>query len=144
MNAKVLYLSFFPPEDGFLFPNELPDQYFAPGLFVVEAERDGSLAYRYTFVAMDAGGRVEFDLVRQDEADPTSNLYVVRTKQYGSFYFSLVDMNSRYQYRGKKRSLRDHGELKIAVTLDSQKLERVCQNFDFYFIGSTLTEDRDG
>lgn len=144
MNAKVLYLSFFPPEDGFLFPDELPDQYFAPGLFVAEAEQDGSLAYKYTFDAMDAGDRVEFELVRQDEADPTSNLYVVRTKQYGSFYFSLMDVNPQYQYRGKDKLLRGHGDLKIAVTRDSQKLERVCQNFDFYFIGSTQIEDRDG
>lgn len=144
MNKKILYLSFFPPEDGFLFPNELPDQYYAPGLFIAEAEPDGRLDYRYIFDAIDSGNRVELDLVRQDEADPNSNLYVVRTKQYGSFYFSLVDVNPRYKYRGKNRLLRDHRELKIAVTRDSQKLERVCQSFDFYFIGSTLTEDGDG
>ena len=144
MNNKIMYLSFFSPEEGLLFPDELPDQYFAPGLFVAEEEQDGSLAYRYSFDAMDAGRRVEFDLVRQDEADPTSNLYVVRTKQFGFFYFSLVGMNPWYRYRGKRKSLRDHGELRIAVTRDSQKLERVCQNFEFYFIGSTLSEDGDG
>lgn len=143
MRNRILYLSFFPPEDGFLFPSELPDQYYSPGLFIAEAESDGSLAYSYIFDAMDAGSRVEFELVRQDEADPNSNLYVVQTKQFGSFYFSLVNVNPRYKYRGKNRSLRDHRELKIAVTRDSQKLERVCQNFDFYFIGSTLTEDGD-
>ncbi|WP_243250043.1 hypothetical protein [Sulfitobacter pontiacus] len=144
MNAEVFYLSFFHPENSFLFPNELPDQYYSPGLFIAEAKRDGNLAYRYTFDAMDSGDRVRLELVRQDEGDISSSLYVVRTKKYGSFYFSFLDLNHRFRYRGKKRSLIDHGELKVALSRDNQKLERVCQNFDFYFIGSTLTEEIDG
>lgn len=139
---EILYLSLFSPENALLFPTELPDGYFSPGLFVAEEDPKGLAAYEYSFDAMDAGNRVTLNLVRQDEANPTATLYAVRTEKFGIFFFSLVEMNPIYRYIGKKTSLRKHQNFRIAVTRDAQKLERVCQNFNFYFIGSTMSEDR--
>ena len=141
MKQEILYLSFFPPEAGLLFPDELPTDYYAPGLFIAQQVNDDSLAYAYSFDAMDAGRRVSLKLVRQYEADPQSSLYVVRTDHYGSFWFSLVPLNPEYVYRGRKQTMRNHNPLQIAVARDSTKLERVCKEFDFYFIGSTLNVD---
>ncbi|WP_170790257.1 hypothetical protein [Ruegeria lacuscaerulensis] len=141
MNKEILYLSYFPQEDGFLFPDELPDHYFSPGLFIAEEDGSETLPYAYRFDAMDAGRRVQLNLVRFPEADENSNLYVVHTDFYGDFWFSLDKMNPALRYRGRRPMLRGHQKFRIAVTRDSQKLERVCKEFDFYFIGSTMTEE---
>ncbi|MEY8120359.1 hypothetical protein AB9F26_19220 [Falsihalocynthiibacter sp. BN13B15] len=98
MNPQILYLSFFPLGNGFLFPNELPKDYYAPGLFIAEQDPSGSLPYAYSFDAMDAGRRSTLKLFRQDEADPEANLYVVRTEHYGAFWFSLEPVNPEYRY----------------------------------------------
>lgn len=144
MKQKILYLSVFPPETALLFPNELPDAYFAPGLFIAQQEVGGTLPYSYSFDAMDGDQRVSLQLVRHDEADRDANLYVVHTKHYGSFWFSLEPINPEFRYRGRKQRLRDHADLRMAVARDSQKLERVCKEFDFYFIGSTLDDEERG
>jgi len=137
----VYYLSFYSEQSGFLFPEELPRNYYSPGLFLLEPEDDGSYAYNYTFDAMDNGKRVSLDLVRADEGNLQSNLYVVRTKHYGSFWFNLEKTNPNLRYEGNKQQLINHTHLSIVMTTDSDKLERVCQSFDFYFIGSTLSEN---
>lgn len=136
----ILYLCLFSPRNGFLFPTELPDQYYSPGVFLAEEDKNGLLPYSFSFDAMDAGRRVQLSLVRQDEADATSTLYAVRTSSYGDFYFSFFPINPRLRYVGENRKLIKHRNFRVAATRDAKKLERVCEAFDFYFIGSTLTE----
>ncbi|WP_158900131.1 hypothetical protein [Burkholderia sp. L27(2015)] len=140
MRFEVYYLSFYPPYDGFLFPDELPPTYYAPGLFLVEETGDGLLPYSYEFEAMDNGQRVTLTMVRNNEGDVNSNLYVVKTKYYGSFWFSIERLNPRLKYLGKRLALSAHRALSVAVTRDANKLERTCERFDFYFIGTTLRE----
>nr|HMN23967.1 hypothetical protein [Ignavibacteriaceae bacterium] len=59
---------------------------------------------------------------------------------YGSFGFNLVFIKPDIVYKGKREQLLNHKPLGIAITADSEKLERVCHDFDFYFIGNTLNE----
>jgi hypothetical protein len=135
------HLSFYSEQSGFLFPNELPKNYYSPGLFLVEPENNGSFSYGYTFDAMDNSNRISLNLIRANEGDPNSTLYVVRTKHYGSFWFNLEIINNGFRYLGKKPQLIDHNPLAVAMTTDSDKLEKICKNYNFYFIGSTLPEN---
>ena len=141
MSPRVLYLCYYPDALGFLFPNELPQHYYSPGLFIVEEDSNGMLPYQLDFDAMDRGNRVTFSLVRQNERDPLSNLYVVKTKTLGTFSFRMTHINPLVdKYRGSHRALFNHRRLHLVTSQDSQKLERVCQKYDFYFIGDTLSE----
>lgn len=141
MIPQFYYLSLYSPVDGFLFPNELPSAYYAPGLFVVEEDPNEGLVYSYEFDAMDNGQRVTLSMVRHNEGPGNSNLYVVKTKFYGSFWFSLEEINqSVARYRGNRHAMQSHGALRAAVTRDGAKLERICERFNFYFIGTTLRE----
>lgn len=141
MKAIVYYLSYYSEQQGFLFPNELPNNYYSPGLFIVEASDNGTFYYEYTFDAMDNGNRISLKLSRANEGDPSSTLYVVRTKNYGSFWFNLESINQLIRYIGRNPKLGNHNYMAVAVTTDSDKLERVCKNYNFYFIGSTLNEE---
>lgn len=140
MNNIVYYLSFFSELNGFLFPEELPKNYYAPGLFLVEPEADGSYPYGYSFDAMDNGSRISLKLTRVDEDNSRSSLFVVKTERYGSFWFKLEKINSSFRYVGSRSLLQGHNDFCVAMTTDPDKLERVCRNFDFYFIASTLRE----
>lgn len=140
MNRTVYYLSFYSQQGGFLFPDELPPNYYSPGLFLIEPEKNGDYSYAYSFDAMDNGNRVSLKLVRVDEGNPRSTLYVVRTEHYGSFWFNLEKINPSLRYMGSRQQLMNHNDFSIAMTTDSRKLERICHKFNFYFIGSTLRE----
>ena len=140
MNRTVYYLSFHSQQGGFLFPDELPPNYYSPGLFLIEPEKNGDYPYAYTFDAMDNGTRVSLKLIRAAEDNPRSTLYVVKTKHYGSFWFNLELINPSFRYLGSRQQLANHNDFSIAMTTDSSKLERVCHKFKFYFIGSTLRE----
>ncbi|WDB48801.1 hypothetical protein [Escherichia albertii] len=93
MNGRVYYLSFFNEQGGFLFPDELPDDYYSPGLFIVERNQCGEYPDVFLFDAMDNGKRVSLHLTRVSERNSISTLYVVRTEDYGSFGFRLENIN---------------------------------------------------
>lgn len=141
MNNTVFYLSYFLESNGFLFPQELPKNYYAPGLFLIEPSDNGEYAYSYSFDAMDNGQRVSLQLVRADEGDPYSTLCVVRTQHYGSFWFNIVRINPSVKYVGNYNELNDHNSFSLVETVNSDKLERTCKKYNFYFIGSTLREN---
>lgn len=141
MNNLVYYLSFYNHGGGFLFPDELPANYYSPGLFLIEPDRNGIYPYAFSFDAMDNGRRVSLNLVRADEGNPNSTLYVVRTKHYGSFWFNLERVVPSLVYLGNRPQLQNHNDFGIAVTTDAGKLERACHKFNFYFIGSTLRDE---
>ncbi|WP_201491397.1 hypothetical protein [Pseudomonas paracarnis] len=141
MNNLVYYLSFYGERGGFLTPEELPKNYYSPGLFLLESEADGRYVYSYSFDAMDNGKRISLALVMANENNPDSTLYVVKTKHYGSFWFNLEKINPHLRYIGNKVQLKSHRDFSIVIPTDSDKLERVCHNFNFYFIGSALRED---
>ena len=141
MNTIVYYLSYYSEQQGFVFPNELPKNYYSPGLFLVEPNENGTFSYGYTFDAMDNGSRISLKLIRANEGDPSSTLYVVRTKNYGSFWFNLESINQHIRYIGQNPKLGNHSPMAIAMTTDADKLERICKNYNFYFIGNTLNED---
>ena len=141
MNETVCYLSYFAEQLGFLFPYELPLQYYAPGLFLIEPTPNGDYAYSYSFDAMDNGRRITLNLVRADEGNSQSTLYVVKTKHYGSFWFNVEKINPNFRYIGKNPKLTNHSGLSLLETTDSDKLERICKIYDFFFIGSMLREN---
>lgn len=136
MKNIVHYLCFY-QDVGFLFPDELPDNYYFPGLFLVETKGDGKLSYDYSFDAMESGRRISLTMVRANEGEINSTLYSVRTEHFGSFGFNLERINPKIRYGGQRSDLLNHRHFFAAVSIDQEKLERVCREFDFYFIGST-------
>lgn len=141
MKNVIYYLSFFSEDDGFLFPDELPENYYCPGLFLLELDNNSMPFSNYTFDAMDDGNRSSLSLVRVNESDRESNLYVVRTKNYGPFWFNLLNISPNLRYNGGRSQLKDHNQFAVAITTDFYKLERACQEYNFYFIGTTLSEN---
>lgn len=141
MSNSVYYLSFYIEGGGFLFPDELPPNYYSPGLFLIKPNQDGSYPYAFSFDAMDNGKRISLKLVRANEGDPNSRLYVVRTQHYGSFWFNLEAINPTLPYIGNRPQLKTASGFSMAITTDATKLERVCHNFDFYFIGNTFRQN---
>jgi hypothetical protein len=140
MNDRVYYLSFFVEQGGFLFPDELPDDYYSPGLFIVERNQYNEYPDVFLFDAMDNGRRVSLHLERASEGWALSTLYVVRTERYGSFWFQIEEVNPSLYYLGRRVQLQGSNNFGVAITTDERKLELACQEHSFYFIGSTLRE----
>lgn len=141
MNNVVYYLSFFSEGNGFVFPHELPKNYYSPGLFLVEPNQNNDFSYSYTFDAMDGGRRISLALSRANEDNPLSSLYMVKTEHYGTFWFNLESIKPEFRYIGSRVELNNHNSFFVVMTTDRQKLERVCNEFNFYFIGNTLLEN---
>lgn len=143
MNNVVYYLCYFDEQRGVVFPDELPRNYYSPGLFLVEPQNRGEHYYNYSFDAMDNGKKISLMLIRVNDSNLSSNLYVVKTKNYGSFWFKLETINPRIRYVGKRNQLRSHQGFSVAMSTDSGKLERVCKEHNFYFIGRALRDSED-
>lgn len=140
MNKFIYYLSYYNEKFGFLFPDELPDNYYAPGLFLIEVDNNNNFLHTYTFDAMDNGKRTTLELTCTNK-EHNSSLYVVRTKHYGSFWFNLERIHFGLVYIGKNKLMADHNNLAVLISTDSNKLEKVCKEYNFYFIGKALTNE---
>lgn len=130
--SQVYYLSFF--NNGFLFPYELPEHYFAPGLFLVQEENE-RLSQDYEFTAMDNGVRSNLRLIKSQK-DEDGQQYYVTSKKYGKFIFTVEDINPALnKYIGSGNELRNNSKFRLLFPVDARKLELVCQRYNFYFIG---------
>lgn len=142
MNKPVYYLCYKTTLNGFLFPDELPKDYYSPGLFILETDNNNNLSYHYDFKAMQQGREITLKLFRSESSTSGSNLYIVKTADYGIFGFTVEQINPKIKYLGKKQKLANHKPLYIAISIDQKKLEQVCHEHDFYFIGDVLREQK--
>lgn len=118
---------------GFVFPNELDDDYYAPGFFVIESSGDvNRFSDNYMFLAIDKGKIVKTILNRNNKG------FIVNTEKYGEFQFEAIfaptPMN---RYIGISPEFKEiKTKLYILKCSDDEKLENVCREHDFYFIGN--------
>ena len=118
---------------GFVFPNELDDDYYSPGFFVIESSEDVNRFFdSYIFWAVDKGKFTKTILNRNNKG------FIVDTGKYGEFHFEAIfaptPMN---RYVGVSTDVKEiKSKLYILKCSDIEKLEKVCREYDFYFIGN--------
>lgn len=136
MSNWVYYLSYFMEQEGFLFPYELPDYYYAPGLFLIQSRETGMFPFQFSFPVMDNGVRRVLTLERAERKSDFHPYFFVTTKNYGKFIFKLQAINPQFnKYLGTDKSLRKQTPFWILYPANNNKLEKVCRKFNFYFIG---------
>lgn len=133
-----MYLCFLPGNAGLVFAEELPDGYYSPGIFVIEEEDGGVLPSSFSFRAVQNGEEQAFTLIRSQFGGQNENLYVVETESFGGFRFLLESLGPEIGYQGRSSRLRRHRPLRICISLSAEKMEQVCQDSDFYFVGVGL------
>lgn len=132
---SVFYLCRSPDDpERFVFADELPDNYYSPGLFIVEASaRDGAMDPSFKFLARQGERILELDLKRSEEG----RAYIVDAAENGKFYFKQVALKKSVRYDGRRISLFHDLPLYRMEPANMGLLERACIERDFYFIGSS-------
>lgn len=130
---KVLYLCRGPENsDQLYFARELPDGYFAPGLFIIQGESvRGKLSRTYLFAARQGQQELELDL----SASEIGRSFVVDAGIIGKFYFKAVTMGRGISYAGQLSGIEQRKPLFRLEPANMRQLERACRATDFYFIG---------
>ena len=138
MINRVLYLCLNgDPEPGLVFPDELKEGFYSPGLFFIEEKDTGNLAFRYQFDAFETGRRISLSL-EQFEEYPEGEVFQVQTQRYGRILFRALRLEGAIsRYVGSRRYLQNHNPLRILEVADERRLEEICQEDDFFFVGST-------
>ena len=131
---KVLYLCRGNAEsDDFYFAPELPEDYFAPGQFMIEAMSSrGKLHDLYGFSAMQGSQELELELKPSERG----KAYVVDAGSNGKFYFKVVAMNRATRYAGQRTEVFEGAPFYRLEPANMQQLEQACRTSEFYFIGS--------
>ena len=130
---KVLYLCRGPENsDQLYFASELPDGYFAPGLFIIQGESgQGKLSLTYQFAARQGEQELELDL----SASESGRSLVVDAGANGKFYFKAVSMGRGISYAGQLSGIEQRKPLFRLEPANMRQLEQACRTSDFYFIG---------
>lgn len=132
---KVLYLCRASENsDGLLFAPELPENYYAPGQFVIEAmSASGQLHKLYKFSAMQGDQELELDLKPTERG----RSYAVDAGSNGKFFFKVVAMSRGTRYAGQSILEFEGMPLYRLEPANMQQLEQACRRRDFYFIGNS-------
>lgn len=130
---KVHYLCHPPNEtNGFVYAAELPNGYYAPGMFCVEAsDASGNLAESFEFPA-----RLGKRLITTNLVQVATRTYAVDIEELAvKLFFKLVSLDRKSRYEGRSSDRFSGLPLFRAQPANTQRLEQVCVNHDFYFVG---------
>lgn len=129
----IHYLSYSdkPETQGLLFPSELLQNTYAPGLWIIDLKKFERLPDSFEFDAVDNN---ELQVLKMTRV--SRSVFQVDTKKYGKFYFRIVNIFSRYlNYIGNSKLISSDSRLFQVVSMDIQKLNRTCLDKGFYFVG---------
>lgn len=134
MTKNVLYLCRGTGNsDDFFFAQELPEGFYSPGLFVIEAQTlDGGLHDLYRFAARQGDQVLNLEL----KATENGRAFVVDAGANGKFYFKAVTMSRNTAYAGRLTQQFDSLPFFRLEPANMQRLEQACRRSDFYFTGS--------
>lgn len=139
---KVHYLC-HPPNDSvnFAYAAELPDDYYAPGMFCVEASgASGQLADSFHFPA-----RLGKRLIAPSLIQVTARTYAVNIDELAlKFFFKLISLDRMSRYVGRESDRFTDWPLFRVQPANTQRLEHACANHDFYFVGFGSDFQQDG
>lgn len=130
----VYYLSYsdIPGKDGLIFPNELQSGTYSPGIWVIDLEEFERISDTFIFDAVDNNENQSLKITRVNRS-----VFQVDTSKYGKFYFRIMRLFFRYEkYVGNSKLIKSDNILYQLVSMDIQKLERICLQNGFFFVGS--------
>ena len=135
----VFYLCRSPDNSNeFVFANELPEDYYSPGLFVVQSVNPRGLPLQeYTFFARQGMQRLRLNLMRSKDG----RAYVVDADINGIFYFKIIRLGNNERYTGSRTRVFNDTPLYRLEPANMMQLERACIERDFYFVGSSGGKD---
>jgi hypothetical protein len=126
---QVWYLSISDKQQGLVLVDELPTSYYSPGFFIIEGDPDPENTY--IFLAAHDNDIVSTEIVKKN-----GMTFTVEHPDFGVFGFRAQKIPWQYRhYVGGSKELEDHGLLWRLFPLDDRKLEAICQEDDFYFVG---------
>lgn len=123
-----------PPGDSknFVYAAELPKNYYAPGMFCVEASNlSGTISESFQFPAQLNKSIVILNLIRVSD-----RTYSVEVKELGvRFFFKLISFDRSWRYVGQAPNRFSDYPLLRVQPANLLRLEQACLDFDFYFVG---------
>ena len=130
---SVLYLCRGPEDsDQLFFASELPENYFAPGLFIIQGQSArGKLFGSYRFSARQGEQELELEIA----ASETGRAFVVDAGANGKFYFKAVTMSRGIGYAGQLAGVEQGKPFFRLEPANMRQLEQACRDRDFYFVG---------
>lgn len=137
MKKYVSYLCpYLGKETGLVFPDELAEGEYSPGLYIIEENNEHQLDNSYNFHAVQAGTLLQFNLekVNQTHSEP---VFLVKTPLFGTFYFRVYPLSQEMRYIGQYEDFKNHYPLWLLECMDDNRLEILCQKADFFFVGMT-------
>jgi hypothetical protein len=123
-NNKVHYLCHI-KKGVLVYPHQTESNYNAYGSFYLLGD---SMESSYSFSAFDDGDLIELTLIR-DESNP--NFFVAKHERLGDFLFhceNVIHWNLEVKNSGLKA-------IKRLRPWNEKKLESVCSQSNFYFVG---------
>jgi len=129
----VHYLCHPPDEmNDFVYASELPNGYYAPGMFCVEAsDASGHLAESFQFPARFGDQLITTSLIQVTARTYTAQVEGLAMK----FFFKLVSLDRTSRYVGRDPSRFEGFPLFRTQPANTQRLEQACVGHDFYFVG---------
>jgi hypothetical protein len=125
---------------GFVFPEELEENFYSPGFLVIESldkliNKAEKFYNEYMLLAVEEGKIIK-TILKQKE----NNIFVVNLEKFGDIFFEAIRVPSSInKYVGNRNifeNKRNNNFYSLKCT-DIQMLEYICQKYDFYFVGST-------
>lgn len=120
-----------PETEGLLFPIELLQDTYAPGLWVIDLQDFERMPDTFEFDAVDNN---ELQILKMTRVN--RSVFQVDTAKHGKFYFRILNIFFRYQkYIGNSKLIGPNSRLYQVVSMDTQKLHRTSLDKGFFFVG---------
>ncbi len=133
---KIFYLSYSNVEEGLIFPNELENGVYSPGMWVLQSKNLSQAKEKYLFDAINKNEVVPLILNKVNK-----DYFQVDTLKYGKIYFRLKKIYKRHQfYNGKSTLINNDLSFFQLIPISIPKLTQLCLENNFYLIGS-IDED---
>lgn len=137
---EVLYLSYSNLDEGLVFPNELEDRIYSPGMWMIQGSS-----------ILTCPSTLSFDAVYQNQLQGLTltriegNYYQSDTQNFGKVNFRLIELYERYQnYVGKSTLVNRDLKFFQLVPIDIPKITELCLKNHFFFVGKIDEEIRKG
>lgn len=135
----IYYLSYsdIPGNNGFVFPSELQQYNYSPGSWFVALDSFEAIPDILEFDAVDNNELLSLKLSRVNRM-----VFLVDTFKYGKFFFrAMHKFYNRYdRYVGNSKLIAPDNRLFQILPLEVQRLENVCKNSRFFFVGRIDSE----
>jgi hypothetical protein len=134
----VLYLTYSNLDEGLVFPNELEEGIYSPGMWMIQGNSISTCPSILSFDAVFENQLQKLTLRRIE-----GNYYQSDTKKFGKVNFRLIELYRRYQnYVGKSQFINRDLKFFQLVPIDIPKITELCLKNHFFFIGKIDEEIR--